>query len=374
MFLQHFGLTEDAFGVTPDPKFLYFGREHREALSSLYYSIVEGRGFAVMVAAPGMGKTTLLHYLRDRMKDRAEFVLLTCAFDDRHELLQAVMAALNVESESGSYFQNWRRLESFLLKKHEQQGKIVLVCDEAQSLGTATLENIRLLSNLETTGTKLLQIILAGQPALAQELQTPGLEQLAQRINVFCRIRPLDEAEVDTYIGHRLEVAGRNRRVFTEEAVAAIARTSQGIPRNINTLCYNAMALSWAQGRRLVSEEQVQGTVCDLSLADPSSDWAAGRASICGGAHSSLPEPAALELSWPRVPPNGSPARMKLAAPNNQVGPVLGDLPAQLSEMLQKLERLTVSMEKLSGMVRALPQGEDVENEWSKQAPVTVEP
>jgi len=350
MFLQHFGLTEDPFGVTPDPKFLYFGRQHREALSSLYYSVVESRGFAAMIAAPGMGKTTLLHYLRERMKDRAEFALLVCSFDDQNDLLRAVMTPLGMEPDGSDYFRNWRRLHSFLLKRQGQDRRVVLLCDEAQSLTDQTLENVRLLSNLETTQAKLLQVILAGQPSLIEKLRSPGLEQLGQRVNVSCRIHPLDEGEVATYIEHRLQVAGRTRRLFSSEAVATIARSSQGIPRNVNTLCYNAMAMALALGRRFIDEEVVQSVVCDLAMADFPNGFVSEPISVRESGPSQQWEPATFG-SWADGPYNGRPLNAKPALKDDSL--MTAVLPDEFTKLLRRLDELVRALELLRGIAGA---------------------
>ena len=312
MFLRHFELTEDPFGVTPDPKFLYFGQEHREALASLFYSVIESRAFAVMVAPPGMGKTTLLHYLRTKIQGQADTASLVCSFDDKNELLQAVMAALGVETENASYFQNWRRFQNFLIERQGQGRKVVLICDEAQSFSDETLENIRLLSNLETTQTKLLQIILAGQPVLVQKLKASQLEQLGQRISVFCSIHPLHESEVETYIEHRLQVAGRTKQLFKPEALPVISRFSRGIPRNINTICYNAMALAWSLDCSLVDEELVVRAIRDVAPVDLSGDSACRFWTRQTAQSPALQEPAAPQDSPPAVHENRGPKRVRL--------------------------------------------------------------
>ena len=350
MFLEHFGLAEDPFGVTPDPKFLYFGRQHREALSSLYYSIVESRGFAAMIAAPGMGKTTLLHYLRERMKDRAEFALLVCSFDDQNDLLRAVMTPLGMEPDDVDYFRNWRHLHSFLLKRHGQEHRVVLICDEAQSLSDQTLENVRLLSNLETTQTKLLQVILAGQPTLIEKLRSPGLEQLGQRINVSCRIHPLDEGEVATYIEHRLQVAGRTRRLFSPEAVATIARSSQGIPRNVNTLCYNAMAMALALGRRFIDEDVLQSVVCDLAMTDFPGGLAGEPISARETGQNPQWEPVTFG-AWADGPYNSRSLNKKPGLTDEPLMPAV--LPGEFTKLLRRLDELVRGLEMLRGIADA---------------------
>jgi general secretion pathway protein A len=320
MFIQHFALNEEAFGVTPDPKFLYFGREHREAMSSLYHGIVNSRGFTVMIAPPGMGKTTLLRYLLGKIEDWADTAFLFCSFDDKNDLLQAVMTALSVEPDGSAYFPNWRRLQADLQRRSERGRKIVLVFDEAQNLSSTTLEDIRMFSNLETTQTKLVQIVLAGQPALLQKLQAPELEQLGQRIGVYGRILPLDATEVEAYLNHRLGVAGRTERLFTPEAVSLIAQCSGGVPRSINTICYNAMALGWVLGRQMIDEELVEQASRDVKVIESKQDPIARRSSGNGNDSNGHTEPPAAQ----------------------------GNLPGQLVEILWNLGELLEELEKLS--------------------------
>jgi type II secretory pathway predicted ATPase ExeA len=339
MFLSHFLLSQDPFGVTADPAFLYFSREHREALSSLYFGLLESRGFSMMVASPGMGKTSLLHYLQERMKEEADFVWLNCSCDDRELLLDGVMSALGVERGGASYFENRQRFQQFLLEQREAQRKVVLLCDEAQSLSRATLENIRLLSNLETTEANLLQVVLAGQPDLVEFLKSADMEQLGQRINLCCRIRPLDAAETEAYIHHRLRVAGRRKRLFTTGALTAIARASHGIPRNINTVCYNAMTRAWTLGRRQVEEEHVLDVLADLPLAGFSYGAPPRLLTTSEAPDNALPEPEYEERRHE--------SRRSLVSRNGQRD--LVRRPADsLAQILEKLDSLTRAFELLN--------------------------
>jgi type II secretory pathway predicted ATPase ExeA len=293
----------------------------------------------MMVASPGMGKTSLLHYLQERMKEEADFVWVNCSCDDREVLLHGVMSALGVEPDGASYFENRQRFHQFLLEQRERQRKLVLLCDEAQSLSRSTLENIRLLSNLETTDSNLLQVILAGQPDLVEFLKSPYMEQLAQRINLCCRIRPLDAAEVEAYVHHRLRVAGRRKRLFTTGALTAIARVSHGIPRNINTLCYNAMARAWTLGRRQVEEAHVRDAVADLPLSGFPYGAPPRRLTT-----SEEPDNALPELEYEEHPQD---TRRSLVSRNGQRD-VMRRPADSLSQILQKLDSLTRAFELLN--------------------------
>lgn len=264
--LSDFQLSEDPFSIATDPRFLYFGGEQLEAIASLFHTVVEGRGFAALIAPPGMGKTTLLHYFQQRMTQQAHMVLLESSFDDSKEILQSILLALGSPPlYLAGYSEYWRRLRTLLVERYLRGQKVVLMFDEAQGLTIELLEGIRLLSNLETRQSKLLQIILSGQPLLDKKLQGLELEQLRQRISMFCRMHPLPRGEVGAYINHRLRVAGRVEELFTRGAAEAIARSSGCIPRNINRLCSTAMVLAWTRGRRIIDEQIAEDAASDLA-------------------------------------------------------------------------------------------------------------
>lgn len=257
MYLEHFGLREQPFSPTPDPKFLYCSPEHAEALASLHYGITERRGFAVLIAPPGMGKTTLLHYLLDRWKVRAQTAFVFHPPETREQMIAAVLEDLGVAA-TGSYLEDRRRLHNLALDCARSRKRLLLVFDEAQNIPPPVLEEIRLLSNFETAHEKLIEIILAGQPALAERLDAAASEQLQQRIAVWARLRPLSRDEVCRYVEHRLRVAGcKGANLFAGSALRLLARESQGIPRRINALCFEALSSAFAQGKKRVRERHV---------------------------------------------------------------------------------------------------------------------
>jgi general secretion pathway protein A len=267
MFLDFYNLREQPFGVTPDPRYLYFSSGHREALASLFYGLDAGRGFLAVIAEPGMGKTTLLFQLLERLKNSVRSVFLFQTQCDSRELLRYLTGALGIESQGHDLVDMHAQLNELLVHEAQAGRPVLLVIDEAQNLSDSVLETVRLLSDFEASDRKLLQIVLAGQPELAQRLSQPHLAQLRQRISILTRLNPLPVAETALYINHRLQVAGyEGPELFTSAALALIAERSQGIPRNINNICFNALSLGCATGRKKIGPDEVREVTADLSL------------------------------------------------------------------------------------------------------------
>jgi general secretion pathway protein A len=267
MFLDFYRLQQQPFGVTPDPAFLYPSRTHCEALDSLTDGILGGRGFLVLIAEPGMGKTTLLYQVLEGLRDTARAAYLFQTQCDSREFFQYLLSELGVDTQGMGLVGMHNKLNEMLFAEMLAGKRFVLVVDEAQNLADSVLETVRLLSDFETSHTKLLQIVLAGQPQLAEKLAQPRLAQLRQRITVLSRLEALLPEETARYINHRLRVAGyRGEPLFTPEAVAAIAESSGGIPRSINNICFNALCLGHAEGREVIAPETVRTVVAKLSL------------------------------------------------------------------------------------------------------------
>ncbi len=267
MFLNFYGLREQPFGVTPDPRFLYFSPAHREALASLFYGIETGRGFLSLVAEPGMGKTTLLFQLLKRWKGYVHSAFLFQTQCDSRELLRYLMEDLGLDSQDRDIVRMHGDLNDFLFRETKAGKRVVLFIDEAQNLSDSVLETVRLLSDFEAPDRKLLQIVLAGQPELEQRLKRPGLTQLGQRIAVRARLDSLPPAEVVRYMHHRLHVAGYpSTQLFTPEASTAIAAYSRGVPRLINHLCFNSLSLGCAMRSKQIDLQIVREAAGDLSL------------------------------------------------------------------------------------------------------------
>src|SRR4030088_2160750 len=208
MFLDFYKLREQPFGVTPDPRYLYFSPGHREALASLFYGIETGRGFLSLIAEPGMGKTTLLFQLLQRWKGYVHSAFLFQTQCDSRELFRYLLEDLGLKTSGEDVVRMHADLNDFLYRETKAGKRIVVFIDEAQNLSDSVLETVRLLSDFEAPDRKLLQIILAGQPELAQRLSRPGLAQLRQRIAIQARLDPLPAAEVVCYVHHRLQGAG----------------------------------------------------------------------------------------------------------------------------------------------------------------------
>lgn len=269
MIMDYYNLREQPFGVTPDSRYLFLSATHREALGSLVYGLASGCGFVALIAKPGMGKTTLLFDVLSRIKNKSKVVFLFQTVSTPIDCMKAILADLGVQDTSGSLFDLQSRLNEVLTEESRSGKHLVIVFDEAQSLDDSVLEFVRMLSNFETPQQKLIQVILTGQPELADKLASPELVQLRQRISILACLRPLSVEETTLYVDHRLQVAGylQKEALFTPEALAMIARASHGIPRNINNLCFNALSLGCAMKRKQIDGEIIIEVIKDLDLA-----------------------------------------------------------------------------------------------------------
>ena len=269
MYKSFFHLNSDPFTINPDPRFLYMMPQTLEALASLQYGISSRKGFMVLTGEVGTGKTTLLRHTLDalhRTRIHSSFV-----FNPRLEFLDFLEFVLNdfgvmpsTRSKSGMLIQ----LNRWLIERYRQREVCVIVVDEAQNLTGEMLEEVRLLTNLETSSEKLVQIILSGQPELELRLQQPDVRQLRQRISLWCRTQPLDPVETQEYIASRLKVAGTTERIFLPDAVELIYRASRGVPRVINLICENCLIFAFVDNTREVSAGLVSQVIHDLKLQD----------------------------------------------------------------------------------------------------------
>ncbi len=268
MFLEYFNLREQPFGMTPDPRFLWSSGSHREAFASLVYGIETGRGFVALIAKPGMGKTTLLFQLMERLQSSARTVFLFQSQANSREFFSNLVADLGLDPAENDMSKLQRQLNEILIQESRLGRRFVLIVDEAQNLADSVLESVRMLSNFETPQAKLMQIVLSGQPQLADKLMRPELAQLRQRVSVIANLNPLTEEEVGYYIQYRLKAAGLSEAtLFSPQAVAAIADRSDGIPRNINNICFHALSVAYARGQKKIDLSVMDEVFSDLNLA-----------------------------------------------------------------------------------------------------------
>lgn len=268
MVLDFYKLSEQPFGVTPDPRYLFLSRTHREALESLEHGITSGRGFTALIADPGMGKTTLLFDLLGKVGEGATRVFLSQPQLTAKDLLRSVLEKFAVQDDSDEIPIMQRWLNECLFRESKAGKKVIVVIDEAQSLDEGVLEVVRMLSNFETSREKLLHLVLAGQPALAAILASPRLVQLRQRISIVARLHPFDAEETQFYIDHRLRIAGwdAQKPLFTKRALKFVAYHSGGIPRNINTICFNALSMGSVREVRPIDADVIETVVRNLDL------------------------------------------------------------------------------------------------------------
>ncbi len=267
MFLEYYGLQEQPFGVTPDPRFLFNSSTHREALASLLVGIMAKRGFLALVAPPGMGKTTLLFQVMKNLEPTARTVFLFQTQCDSRELIRYILTDMGIETSGQDVVKMHAQLNEALVANARGGKQFVLIIDEAQNLSPAALETVRLLSDFETTRSKLMQIILAGQPALAETLARPDLVQLSQRISILSRLTALSPMETAQYIKHRLQLAGHpDGGLFSSAALELIAGYSKGIPRTINNLCFNALSWGCATKSKVIDAKILREVSAELAV------------------------------------------------------------------------------------------------------------
>jgi type II secretory pathway predicted ATPase ExeA len=279
MYQRFFGLRESPFNVNPDPRYLYLTRHIQEALAGLTYGIQNRKGFILLTGEVGTGKTTLLNRLLDWL--RGQRVATAFIFNSRLEvnhLFDFMMADFEIPCESKQKSDVLLRLNTWLLERYRAGETAVLIVDEAQNLSPEVLEEIRLLTNLETSTEKLLQIVLTGQPELEEKLKLPQLRQLRQRITLRCRTSPLSLEETFGYIAERLRIAGANGEpIFSKEAIQTIHIYSRGIPRVVNLLCEHSMINAYVDSLRPVPAHLVEEVAREFQLDEIAPIAADGR-------------------------------------------------------------------------------------------------
>ena len=268
MYNPFYKFKENPFNNTSDPEFFFASSRHNEAFSHLLYGIQNRTGILVITGEIGTGKTTLCRTLLNRLDHTVKTALILNPYFSDIQLLQLIIKDLGISGQLRNKLALVNALNDFLLEQSLQGNNVVLIIDEAQNLKTRQLEQIRLLSNLETEKAKLLQIVLVGQPELLEKLKLQDLRQLTQRISVRYHILPLEHSEIQAYIEHRLKVASQNGKpnvTFLPDAIEAIFQISQGTPRVINTICDRALLAGFVKGERTVDRSLILQSVRETS-------------------------------------------------------------------------------------------------------------
>jgi general secretion pathway protein A len=264
-YLQFFNLNDDPFRLTPDPLYFFPSREHNEILTSLDYAIEQKEGFSLVVGEPGTGKTTILRILIDHWKERADIALIMTPRLSPEEFLQAVLEDIHVKLKKVNKNEMLKTFRGILIEHSRTDKRVIIIVDEAQNVPDETLEELRILSNLETEKEKLLQIILVGQPELKKRLQANHLKQLNQRITIRATLRPLTRSETSDYINFRLIKAGKGTINFDENARKRIFKKSGGIPRLINLISSRATMAAFVSGNGAIRKNHVDYAIEHLS-------------------------------------------------------------------------------------------------------------
>jgi general secretion pathway protein A len=272
MYKDFFGLKANPFNVNPDPRFLFLTRHTEEALACLTYGIQSRKGFVLLTGEVGTGKTTLLNKLMEWL--RVQQVATAFIFNSQMnvpQFLEYMMADFGIPCDSKSKSQILLKLYNWLLDRYRAGETAVLIVDEAQNLSDEVLEEIRLMTNLETFTEKLLQIVVVGQPELEQKLKQPNLRQLRQRLTLRAKTHPLTLEETKAYVAQRLRIAGSNgQQIFDPEALALIHRYSAGIPRVVNLICEHCLVSAFVDHEKVIRSSVVEAVARDFDLGETS--------------------------------------------------------------------------------------------------------
>ena len=267
MYTEYYGLVRSPFEMTPDPSFLYLGEAHREGLATLVYAVNSGKGFVMLTGEVGTGKTTLLHALLGQLDSNTNSAFIFNPRLDPMGFFRVLFEELDIGPPCETKAEYLLTLNQYLIDKLAANERVLLIVDEAQNLSTEMLEEIRLLSNLETPTSKLIQIMLVGQPELQDLVDQPELRQLRQRIALRHRLRPFDAAEVVEYVKERLAKAGyTGRGLFKKKALKELYEITAGAPRMINNICDGAMLLGYARQESTLGPEAIREVAHDLGL------------------------------------------------------------------------------------------------------------
>lgn len=264
LYMEFFGFSERPFTLLPDPDFLFWSRAHRRAFSVLEYGVLTRAPITVVTGEVGVGKTTLVQKLLQSLEDDITLGLISNAQGGRGELLQWVLNALGVETDlSAAYVTLFQQLQDFVIEEYAAGRRVILLIDEAQNLSVEGLEELRMLTNINSNKDELLQLILVGQPELRQMVMRPELRQFAQRVTATYHIAALDRAAIAGYIQHRLTHVGGTGAEFTAEAIDLVHQHSHGIPRLVNKMCDFAMVYAATEERRIVDAAIIEEVLED---------------------------------------------------------------------------------------------------------------
>ena len=272
-YVEHFKLKEQPFRLTPDPDFVYWSKQHARAKAYMESTIWLADGFVVITGEIGSGKTTLLQTFLAELDDDIVYAVVSQTQLTATQFLQAVLTEFGFKPFKKRKVELLDMLNMFLIEQYSNGKKVVLIVDEAQNLSKKVLEEIRMLSGIETHKEKVLRIILAGQPELKETLDSPTLKQLVQRVRLRFHLGPLDKPELDQYIAHRLQVAGRNAGdLFDEECYGLIHRYTGGVPRLVNTLCDTALLCAFADEKDIVESDDIRTAIKELGWQEHESN------------------------------------------------------------------------------------------------------
>lgn len=287
MYESFYGLKENPFHLTPDPAYLFMSRVHEEAYTHLEYAVVENKGFVVITGEIGSGKTTLINLLLSKIQQSIQVGVINQTLVQPTQFIKMICQEFELPTDTRDKAELLDLFHDFLLQQFARRKRVTLIIDEAQNLPNNTLEEIRMLSNLESEKHHLIQMMLVGQPELKYKLQQKRLEQFVQRVTVYCHLSGLDREETSRYIHHRLHVAGaENPDLFSEEAISVIHEYSRGIPRLINILCDAALVYGFADeltsiGKNVIEEVIAERKVGGIFL-DYASEESSSRVSLSG--------------------------------------------------------------------------------------------
>jgi len=315
MYKSFFGLKENPFNVNPDPRFLYFTKQIEETLTGLMYGIQTRKGFVTLTGEVGTGKTTLINRLLDWLHHRrARTAFLFNSRMNTNQLFDFILNEFDISCDSKSKSQQLMKLNHWLLDRYRNGETVVLIIDEAQNLTFPVLEEVRLLTNLETSTEKLLQIVLSGQPELEEKLKLPELRQLRQRIMFRCRTAPLTKEETFQYVLDRLKTAGASGEpVFSPKALDAIHLYSLGIPRVVNLLCEHSLVNAFAENQRPIEPKTVEDVAREFQLdeVEPIAPVGSGRPENDVFSSEAFIQNLGEALSRFRVSPSVPPSRQR---------------------------------------------------------------